>query len=83
MATTTLGVSPGRLIEGYTLTLRSEGKSPKTVEFHGGNLRRLIWYAGQMGWPEDIREIDQWRVRQFLVYVAESPDRWGLSGQRR
>ncbi len=80
MATTTLGVSPGRLIEGYTLTLRSKGKSPKTVQFHAGNLRRFLWYARQKGWGEDIREIDEWRVREFLAYVAEAEHRWGLVG---
>ena len=80
MAATTLGVSPGRLIEGYTLTLRSEGKSPKTVQFHAGNLRRFLWYARQKGWGEDIREIGEWRVREFLAYVAEAEHRWGLVG---
>jgi site-specific recombinase XerD len=80
MAAVATDVSLGKVVDGFVLTLRSEGKSPKTVEFHGGNLRRLIWFAGHSGWPEDIRQIGQWRVKEFLVYVAESTDRWGLQG---
>lgn len=73
-------VSPSALVQGFILTLKTEGKAPSTVAFLQGNLRRFLWYAKQEGWPDDVRAIDSWRVREFLAYAATASNRWGITG---
>ena len=73
-------LSLGRLIEGFILSLRAENKSPKTIEYYGGNLRRFLWFAHQRGWPRRASSVDSWRVREFLAYVGSEEKRWGVSG---
>ena len=68
------------VVQGFVLTLKTEGKAASTVEFLQGNLRRFLWYANQKGWPDDVQAIDAWRVREFLGYAATACDRWGLTG---
>jgi len=68
------------LINGFVLTKQTEGKSPRTVEFYAENLRRFLWYSQQKEWPDDIRAITEWDIRDFLGYVANETNRWGLKG---
>ena len=58
-------LSLSALVQGFVLTLKTEGKAASTVEFLQGNLRRFLWYANQKGWPDDVQAIDAWRVRNF------------------
>ena len=44
-------VSLPALVQGFTLTIETEGKVPSTVEFLEGNLQRFLWYAREHGWP--------------------------------
>lgn len=76
----TAGVSLRRLVQGFMLTLQTEGKSPRTIEYYEGNLRRFVWYAELVGWPSDAAELTEWHIREFLVYVASEGQRWGRSG---
>ena len=68
------------LVNGFILTKQTEGKSPRTVEFYSENLKRFLWYASKHDWPDDIRMITEWHIREFLGYVANEKCRWGLEG---
>ncbi len=74
------GTSLKSLVTGFVLTKQTEGKSPRTVEYYGDNLRRFLWYADQQGWSDDIRLLTQWQIKQFLGYVTTAKARWGTSG---
>lgn len=74
------GTSLKSLVQGFVLTKQTEGKSPRTIEFYSDNLKRFLWYANQNEWFDDIRMISEWEIREFLGYVANKTDRWGLSG---
>lgn len=74
------GVSLKSLVRGFVLTKRTEGKSPRTVEYYQENLRRFLWYAERQGWSDDIRSLSEWRIRDFLGYVGTETNRWGLEG---
>ena len=73
-----LGTSLKSLVNGFVLTKQTEGKSPRTVEFYSENLKRFLWYASRQGWPDDIRMITEWHIREFLGYVGNEKCRWGL-----
>ncbi len=72
------GTSLRSLVNGFVLTKQTEGKSPRTVEFYSENLKRFLWYAHKQGWPDDIRMITEWYIREFLGYVANEKCRWGV-----
>ena len=74
------GISLKSLINGFVLTKQTDGKSPRTVEFYGENLKRFLWYSQQKAWPDDIRILTEWDIRDFLGYVANETNRWGLTG---
>lgn len=74
------GTSLKSLIKGFVLTKQTEGKSPRTVEYYAENLNRFLWYTQQKEWPDDIRAITEWDIRDFLGYVANETNRWGLKG---
>jgi site-specific recombinase XerD len=74
------GTSLKSLINGFVLTKQTEGKSPRTVEFYSENLKRFLWYAQRQEWPDDIRMFTEWDIRDFLGYVANETNRWGLEG---
>jgi len=74
------GVSLRSLVKGFVLTKRTEGKSPRTVEYYEENLRRFLWYADRQSWSDDIRLLTEWQIRDFLGYVATETCRWGLTG---
>ena len=69
------------LVQGFILCQRTEGKSPRTVEYYQGILRRFLWYAEKKGWPDQAQLVSEWQVRDFLGYVASSRDRWGTSSK--
>jgi len=75
-----LGTSLRSLERGFILTCQTEGKSARTVEYYRDNLRRFLWYAGQKGWPDDARLVTKWEIRDFLAYVSNTTQRWGLTG---
>jgi len=73
-----LGTSLKSLVRGFVLTKQTEGKSPRTVEYYRDNLRRFLWYAEKHSWPDDIRLLTKWHIKEFLGYVATETHRWGL-----
>ncbi len=75
-----IGTSLKSLVNGFVLTKQTEGKSPRTVEFYSENLKRFLWYGSRQEWPDDIRMITEWNIREFLGYVTNEICRWGLTG---
>jgi integrase/recombinase XerC len=74
------GTSINSLIKGFILTQRTDYKSPRTVDYYASNLRRFLWYANEQKWPDEIRMLTEWHIREFLEYVGEKGHRWGLKG---
>jgi len=68
------------LVRGFALTKKTDGKSPRTVQYYEGMLRHFLWYATKENWPSDAGLITEWHIREFLDYVASETYRWGLSG---
>jgi len=68
------------LVRGFVLTQRTDCRSPRTIEYYEGNLNRFLWYADEHEWPDDVRLISEWYVREFLAYVSGEGNRWGLKG---
>jgi site-specific recombinase XerD len=68
------------LVVGFVLTKRTEGKSPRTVQYYQENLRRFLWYAKRQGWSDNVRFMTEWQIREFLGYVGTETHRWGLEG---
>jgi site-specific recombinase XerD len=75
-----ISTSIGSLVKGFILTQRTDYKSPRTVEYYASNLRRFLWYANQQKWPNDVRMVTEWHIREFLEYVGGEGHRWGLTG---
>jgi len=74
------GTSLKSLVKGFVLTKQTEGKSPRTVEYYRGSLKRFLWYAEKQDWSDDARVITEWHIREFLGYVGSETHRWGLEG---
>ena len=68
------------LARGFVLTLNTDCKSPRTVDYYEANLRRFLWYAENHEWPDDARLITEWHIREFLGYTGAEGNRWGISG---
>jgi len=75
-----VGTSVKSLTKGFVLTQHTDCKSPRTIEYYESNLRRFLWYADQQQWPDDIRMLSEWDIRDFLGYVANETNRWGTEG---
>jgi site-specific recombinase XerD len=75
-----VGTSLKSLVSGFILTARTDCKSPRTVEYYQGNLRRFLWYSDQQDWPDDAKLITEWNIREFLAYLSGDCNRWGLEG---
>ena len=68
------------LIKGFILTQRTDCRSPNTIEYYEGMLKRFLWYAEWQGWPEDAKLITEWNIREFLAYVSGDINRWEVKG---
>jgi site-specific recombinase XerD len=68
------------LVQGFVLTQRTDCKSPRTIEYYESNLKRFLWYAEHQEWPDDVRLVTEWHIREFLAYTGETGNRWGLTG---
>jgi len=74
------GTALKSLVKGYLLTHQTEGSSPCTVEYYRGILGRFLWYAGEEGWADDARLLNEWHIREFLGYVGTEVNRWRKQG---
>src|SRR4030066_1336172 len=74
------GTSLQSLVRGFGLTKQTEGKSPRSVEYYEGNLRRFLWYATRQNWSDNVRLLTGWQIKEFLGYVISATHRWGIEG---
>ena len=56
-----------RLIQGYLVTLRSEGKSPHTVVSYKDQLGHFLWWCEKEGSPKDVEHITTAHIRPHVV----------------
>src|SRR3989304_9688844 len=68
------------LVKGFILTQRTDCRSPNTITYYEGILKRFLWYAKWQDWPEDSKLITDWNIREFLAYVSTDINRWGVRG---
>ncbi|MBU2008777.1 MAG: phage integrase N-terminal SAM-like domain-containing protein [Chloroflexi bacterium] len=68
------------LVGRFALWCRVEGKSPRTVDFYEGNLRRFLWYCQKEGYPQDVQDITPEHLADFFLYVGGAEKRWGIGG---
>ena len=75
---TQLAIPLKRLIEGFLLSCKVENKSPDTISFYKNILDKFQWFLGKYG----VDTIDATSIRQFLVYLKDSPNRWDSKNTR-
>ena len=73
-------LSLSTVVKGFLFTQSAEGRTQATIDYYAGNFKRFIWYAQNHGWPDDIRLIDAWKMREFLAYAGTASNRWGATG---
>ncbi|MCP4666595.1 MAG: tyrosine-type recombinase/integrase [Deltaproteobacteria bacterium] len=62
-----------RLIEGYSLTAQSEGKSPNTITVVTSSVRYLEQFLVAQGLSTDVNNIDIQILRRFIVDLQQRP----------
>ena len=69
-------------IDGFLLNCKVEGKSYGTIECYSDKLKGFLWYATNYDWPDDIESITTNHLREFLVYLRETPHRFNSTCPR-
>jgi len=59
------------LIDYYEICNRSEGKSPKTVEWYSANLRRFLRYLKTRHLSDSIDNINTRLLREYVLYLLK------------
>jgi site-specific recombinase XerC len=62
--------SLGRLVDGYLITLKSEGKSSHSVAYYQRMLNNFLWWCDEQGIPKDVEVISAAHVRNSLLYLS-------------
>ena len=62
-----------KLLEGYQLSARSEGKSANTIAIVKASVRYLEEFLTSNGLATDVTEIGVDELRHFIVYLKEQP----------
>jgi site-specific recombinase XerD len=75
-----IGTSLVSLVKGFILSQRSDCRSPDTIAFYDGCLKRFLWWVEQNKVSDDARLLTEWQVREFLAYVSGETHRWGKEG---
>jgi integrase/recombinase XerD len=61
----------GNLIQGFSLSCQTEGKSPKTTEWYTAFLERFRGFLERSGLPTRVDRIDRDCVRRFILYLKQ------------
>jgi integrase/recombinase XerC len=69
-------------IDSFLLSCKVEGKSYGTIECYSDKLKGFLWYATNYKWPNDITAITTQHLREFLVYLRETPHRFNSTCPR-
>jgi len=71
------GIHLKQAIDGFLLSCKVEGKSYGTIDCYSTKLRCFLWYARTYNLPDNVCLITTQHLREFLVYVRETKNRWG------
>lgn len=64
------GIGLQELVNGLLFSLQAEGKGSRTVAYYRDSLRVFLGYTRDKGWSDDIRLLDDRRLREFLWWVG-------------
>jgi site-specific recombinase XerD len=73
---TEISLNIARLIESYAICLSTEGKSPKTIEWHTANLKRFGRFLKVQELTTLLPEIGIGEARKFVFYLQNNAIRW-------
>jgi integrase/recombinase XerD len=62
-----------KILEGYRLSTRSEGKSPSTIAIVEASVRYLDEFLRSNNLSNDVTEIGVKELRRFIIYLREQP----------
>jgi len=63
-----------QLVDYYETYNRSEGKSPRTVEWYGEVLNSFVAWLKRQGKPTNLGSVDEMVIREFILALREK--RW-------
>jgi integrase/recombinase XerC/integrase/recombinase XerD len=63
------------LMEHYEIHNRTEGKSPRTVEWYNLVLGQLCDWLECRGTPTTLEHVDEMMIRRFILFLQEKPGR--------
>ena len=69
-------------INDFLMSCNVEGKSHGTIECYTDKLKGFSWYARTYHWPDDVSLITTQHLREFLVYLRETPHRFNSNCPR-
>ena len=69
-------------IDRFLMSCKVEGKSYGTIECYSDKLKGFLWYATTYDWTDDISAITTDHLREFLVYLRETPHRFNSTCPR-
>ncbi|MBN1161914.1 MAG: phage integrase N-terminal SAM-like domain-containing protein [Dehalococcoidales bacterium] len=69
-------------IDEFLLSCKVEGKSYGTIECYTDKLKGFLWYTRNYKWPDNIKAITANHLREFLVYLRETPHRFNSTCPR-
>ena len=69
-------------IDSFLMSCKVEGKSYGTIDCYTDKLKGFLWYATTHDWPDDITAITTDHLREFLVYLRETPHRFNSTCPR-
>ena len=69
-------------IASFLMSCRVEGKSYGTIDCYTDKLKGFLWYATTYEWPSDINAVTTDHLREFLVYLRETPHRFNSTCPR-
>ena len=71
------GITLKRAVDSFILNCKVEGKAQGTIDCYADKLKGFLWYTRTYSWPDNIALITTQHLREFLVYVRETKERWG------
>jgi integrase/recombinase XerD len=57
------------LIDGFTLSCQTEGKSPQTIDWYYAFLKRFLYFLKHKEFPTDIRMLGKHHIQAFILYL--------------
>lgn len=69
-------------IDSFLMSCKVEGKSYGTIECRTDKPKGFLWYANIHDWPSYIEAVTTDHLREFLVYLGETPHRFNSTCPR-